>query len=169
MHPRQIAAEKGEKFYQGKACKKCRNTLRYTSMTGCVNCTKENSIKRFENGDVKEWIQKNREKVNASNRKRYNLLSLEEKRKRNRKQQISLYGLTVEQYDDILIQQNCVCAICGKPEKSSSKGVLSIDHDHTTGKVRGLLCDTCNSGLGHFYDSIDLLQGAMLYLKQHSE
>jgi uncharacterized Zn finger protein (UPF0148 family) len=168
MHPRQIATEKGEKFYQGKPCKKCGNTLRYTSMTGCVNCTKKNSIKRFENGDVKEWVQKNREKVNASNRKRYNLLSPDEKRKRNRKQQISLYGLTVEQYDAILMEQKCVCAICGKPEKSSSKGVLSIDHDHVTGKVRGLLCDTCNSGLGHFYDSIDLLQGAMLYLKTYS-
>ena len=84
MHPRQIASEKGEKFYEGKSCKKCGNVLRYTSMTGCVNCTKENSVKRFENGNVKEWVQKNREKVNASNRKRYNSLSLEEKTNRNR-------------------------------------------------------------------------------------
>ncbi len=165
MHPRQIASEKGEKFYEGKSCKKCGNVLRYTSMTGCVNCTKENSVKRFENGNVKEWVQKNREKVNASNRKRYNSLSLEEKTNRNRKQQISLYGLTVEQYDAILIEQNYVCAICGKPEKSSLKKVLSIDHDHTNGKVRGLLCDTCNTGLGYFYDNISILYNAIEYLK----
>lgn len=165
MHPRQIALEKGEKFYQGKPCKKCANTLRYTSMTGCVNCTKENSIKRFENGNAKEWVQKNREKVNASNRKKYNSLSSEEKRKRNRKQQISLYGLTVEQYDAMLERQNHVCAICGKSEKSTSKGVLSIDHNHTTGKVRGLLCDSCNRGLGYFYDNASFLHNAIDYLK----
>jgi uncharacterized Zn finger protein (UPF0148 family) len=165
MHPRQIASEKGEKFYQGKPCKKCGNTLRYTSMTGCVNCTKENSIKRFENGDVKEWVQKNREKVNASNRKRYNSLSSEEKRKRNRRQQISLYGLTVEQYDAMLMEQNYVCAICNKSEKSSTRGVLFIDHDHKTGKVRGLLCDSCNRGLGYFYDNKSFLHNAIEYLK----
>jgi hypothetical protein len=165
MHPRQIASEKGEKFYQGKPCKKCGNTLRYTSMTGCVNCTKQNSIERFENGDAKEWVKKNREKVNESNRKRYNSLSSEEKKKRNRKQQISLYGLTVEQYDAMLIEQNYVCAICNKSEKSSTKGVLFIDHDHKTGKVRGLLCDTCNRGLGYFYDNKSLLRNAVEYLK----
>jgi uncharacterized Zn finger protein (UPF0148 family) len=165
MHPRQIASEKGEKFYQGKSCKKCGNTLRYTSMTGCVKCTKENSIRRFENGDVKEWVQKNREKVNSSNRKRYNSLSSEEKRKRNRKQQISLYGLTVEQYDDMIIGQNYVCAICGRSEKSSTRGVLFIDHDHKTGKVRGLLCDSCNRGLGYFYDNTSFLSNAIKYLK----
>ena len=126
---------------------------------------KKNSIKRFENGSVKEWVEKNREKVNASNRKKYNSLSPEEKIKRNRKQQISLYGLTVDQYDAMLMEQNYVCAICEKPEKSSSKKVLSIDHDHTTGKVRGLLCDTCNSGLGHFFDNLDFLESAVLYLK----
>jgi hypothetical protein len=169
MHPRQIAVEKNEKFYHGKPCKKCANTLRYTSMTGCVNCIKENSLKRFENGDVKEWVQRNREKVNACNKRRYNSLSLEEKKKRNRKQQISLYGLTVEQYDDILMKQNYICAICKNPEKSSTKRFLSIDHNHTTGKVRGLLCDTCNRGLGHFFDNLDLLESAVLYLKFSNE
>jgi hypothetical protein len=165
MHPRQSASEKGEKFYHGKQCKKCGNTLRYTSMTGCVNCIKESSIKRLENGNIKEWVEKNREKVNAYNKKRYSQLSPEEKKKRNRKQQISLYGLTVEQYDAMLTKQNGVCAICGKSERSSSKGVLSIDHDHSNGKVRGLLCDTCNRGLGHFYDNIFLLYNAIEYLK----
>ncbi len=165
MHPRQVASEKGEKFYDGKPCKKCGNTLRYTSMTGCVNCTKENSIKRFENGNVKEWVQRNRERVNASNRKRYNSLTTEQKRERNRKQQVSLYGLTIEQYDAMLKKQNYVCAICGKSEKNTSKGVLSIDHNHSDNKVRGLLCDSCNRGLGYFYDNVSFLYNAINYLK----
>ena len=73
--------------------------------------------------------------------------------------------MTVEQYDAMLIGQNYVCAICNKSEKSSTKGVLFIDHDHKTGKVRGLLCDTCNRGLGYFYDDKSLLRNAVEYLK----
>lgn len=74
--------------------------------------------------------------------------------------------MTLEQYNAMLIEQKGVCAICGKSEEVSPKGVLSIDHDHTTGKVRGLLCDTCNrGGLGHFYDNVSLLRNAIKYLK----
>jgi hypothetical protein len=165
VHPRQIAIDNNESTYHGKPCKKCENTLRYTSMTGCVSCTKENSSIRNKTGVQKEYIQKNKEKINAYNRKAYHSLTAEEKKKRNRKQQISLYGLTVEQYDAILIGQNYVCAICNKSEKSSTKCVLFIDHDHKTGKVRGLLCDTCNRGLGYFYDDKSLLRNAVEYLK----
>lgn len=165
VHPRQIAIDNNESTYHGKPCKKCGNTLRYTSMTGCVSCTKENSSIRNKTGVQKEYIQKNREKINAYNRKAYHSLTAEEKRNRNRKQQISIYGLTFEQYDAMLLEQNGACAICGKVEKHSSKGVLSIDHDHKSGKIRGLLCDTCNRGLGHFYDNVSLLHNAIKYLK----
>jgi hypothetical protein len=164
MHPRQIATEKGEKYYQGRPCKKCGNKLRYTSMTGCVSCTKENSIKRFENGDVKKWVEKNREKVNSSNRKRYKSLNLEEKKIRNRKQQVAIYGLTLEQYDAMIKDQNEVCALCGKPETNIKKQNMCIDHDHITGEVRALLCDRCNRGIGSFNDDIDLLEKAIAYL-----
>jgi hypothetical protein len=169
MHPRQIASENGEKFYDGKPCKKCGNTLRYTSMTGCVSCTKENSVKRFENGNVKEWVQKNRESVNAYNRKKYHSLSPEEKTKRNRAQQVSLYGLTLDQYDAMLKKQNGVCAICKKPETRSKKNNMCIDHNHKTGKVRSLLCDKCNRGIGYFNESISLLENASIYLRNFEE
>lgn len=61
-----------------------------------------------------------------------------------------------------------VCKICGEPEKTKKQGTLrrlSIDHDHRTGKVRGLLCYYCNLGLGKFKDNPELLMKAYLYYK----
>jgi hypothetical protein len=55
------------------------------------------------------------------------------------------YGITPEQYDEILADQLWGCAICGKSEK-----ILSVDHSHDTGEIRGLLCTTCNLHLGIF-------------------
>ena len=67
----------------------------------------------------------------------------------------------------MLEKQNGVCAICNKEEKSKNKN-LFVDHDHQTGKVRSLLCNNCNSGLGQFNDNLNLLESAVLYLKKYS-
>ena len=68
------------------------------------------------------------------------------------------YGITPEEYQVMFDKQNGLCAICGKPEtttwqsgvKSGKVKLLAVDHDHVTGKVRGLLCQTCNIGLGNY-------------------
>jgi hypothetical protein len=60
------------------------------------------------------------------------------------------YGLTVEGYDNLLMQQNGVCAICGKPSGVGKRKRLSVDHDHDSGKVRGLLCVGCNTKIGQY-------------------
>lgn len=75
------------------------------------------------------------------------------------------FGLTLEDYDILLMAQGGVCAICGKPETTKSKN-LSVDHCHTTKKVRGLLCDGCNKGIGCLKDSIPNLSAAIEYLKR---
>lgn len=73
------------------------------------------------------------------------------------------YGITQEDFDALLKQQDNVCAICEKP--CITEQPLSIDHDHTTNKVRGLLCRKCNSGIGMLGDSPLLLEKALKYLK----
>jgi hypothetical protein len=74
------------------------------------------------------------------------------------------YGITIEQYDELSRQQQGVCAICSEPETSKGKSQLSVDHDHKTGMVRGLLCHNCNTGLGKFMDNRLILQSAIFYL-----
>lgn len=74
------------------------------------------------------------------------------------------YGITIEKYEEFLLKQNSVCAICSKPETIKGKTSLSVDHCHITNKVRGLLCDSCNKGLGNFKDNPQLLEKAKIYL-----
>jgi hypothetical protein len=74
------------------------------------------------------------------------------------------YGLGFKEYEEMLFNQKGVCSICnGKPPNHHKKR-LNIDHCHTTGKVRGLLCDACNRAIGLLKDSPDLLNKAILYL-----
>lgn len=75
------------------------------------------------------------------------------------------FGLTRNQYDDLLKLQLGVCAICSK--SCISGRALAVDHCHTTKKIRGLLCMHCNQGLGMFRDSVELLDKAKEYLKKY--
>jgi hypothetical protein len=75
------------------------------------------------------------------------------------------YEITVEDYNKLLSKQNYKCAICEKLQVNLAHR-LSIDHNHITGKIRGLLCNPCNIALGHFYDSLTNLEKAIEYLRQ---
>lgn len=79
---------------------------------------------------------------------------------------IKLFGITQAQYNEMLLKQNYSCAICHTHVDSFSKD-LAVDHCHTTGKVRGLLCSNCNLGIGNFKDDITLLNTAIEYIKSH--
>lgn len=73
------------------------------------------------------------------------------------------YGITLEEYELMRIAQDNKCAICSAEFTCSPH----TDHCHETGKVRSLLCGTCNKGLGQFKDSPDLLRTAAKYLENH--
>lgn len=75
------------------------------------------------------------------------------------------YGITAEEFREMLFQQENKCAICGN-EFLTSKAPC-IDHDHETGKIRGILCNGCNSGIGFLKDSIENLRNAALYLERN--
>lgn len=75
------------------------------------------------------------------------------------------YGITLEQFNAMREVQDCKCAICGKHETEAVRGILYVDHCHTTGKVRGLLCSVCNKALGLLKDNEDYLYKAISYLR----
>jgi hypothetical protein len=80
----------------------------------------------------------------------------------------SNYGITHDQYDAMLVAQDGGCAICGNGGEQSRFGVLHVDHDHETGRVRGLLCDSCNLSIGKFRDNPAMLRRAADYIERGS-
>jgi hypothetical protein len=104
----------------------------------------------------------------AYRRERYaNSDGLSEMRKHHLKR---TYGLSAARYERMLTRQGGVCAICGHGEKCIRNGKaqsLAVDHDHETGKVRGLLCSKCNQGLGHIEDDISRVKSIIAYIEKH--
>lgn len=77
------------------------------------------------------------------------------------------YGITIHDYGKMLIAQNGKCAICGSEDAGSRDGknkAFAVDHDHKTGKLRGLLCEACNQGIGKLKDDPNILRKAADYL-----
>lgn len=146
---RAIAKQLGAKTYQSATpCKHCGSVEKYVSSMGCVNCNVErNKAKLYDN----ELMDKYRGTAQWT-----------EKRLRGTCKE---RGITVEEYNMMFEAQQGVCKICGRPDPL---GRLAIDHDHTTNKVRGLLCRACNLALGNFGDSVERLERAIAYLKSGS-
>lgn len=119
-----------------------------------------------------QWYQKNKEKRNQQIAE-YEKTKPEEWRKSiGRKHHLkSRYQLTPEEYQIKLKEQNYKCAICDKDVIDNIRGnnvvALSVDHNHSTGQVRKLLCHGCNTGLGHFREDPELLIKASEYLKNY--
>jgi len=100
--------------------------------------------------------------------------NMREYRKKNPEKMKSIdlkkkYGISLEDYQNLLKIQNHVCAICHRPEncvdyRTGLPRALAVDHCHTTLRVRGLLCTQCNRGLGKFHDNVQYLASAITYL-----
>jgi len=99
-----------------------------------------------------EWKKKNPEKVKKDNRKW---------RLKNH------YGLTEDQYDEMFLNQEGRCAICQR-HRDELKEVLAVDHNHSTGKVRQLLCRPCNSVLGYIKEDVDIALNLVEYIRRHN-
>ena len=130
---------RGEK-YQGKICEIHPDVagLRFKSSYICVPCTTERS---------RAWRA-------ANPRQNRNTMLLRK------------YGITYDQFTLLLEVQGGKCAICRGTEIGGS-GDWHVDHNHMTGKVRGILCSPCNVGLGHFKDDPVLIETAAAYLRRH--
>ncbi len=85
-------------------------------------------------------------------------------RVRDRNLRNNYRGFTSKDYDALLLKQNGVCAVCGEHQGKH----LHVDHDHTTGNVRGLLCNDCNAALGHVHDDPVIIRKLLHYILEHS-
>jgi len=114
--------------------------------------------------------QKNKEAYNAYMRRWVSSETGREKKRGYRYK--TAYGITLEEYNRLLLSQQGVCGICFLPEvflnKEGQPKHLVVDHDHHTNKVRGLLCHTCNLLLGYCKDNKVLLANAIKYLTKHN-
>jgi hypothetical protein len=113
---------------------------------------------------VKRWQQANPERVNATQRLRR--AKPEVKLQARAGHLMRKFGLTLEQYDAMLEAQDGGCFICGRPPRDDIS--LHVDHDHSTGKVRGILCFCCNNALADFQDDPALLRKAASYVTRNS-
>lgn len=78
------------------------------------------------------------------------------------------FGITQEEYDQLCEAQGHACAICKRPERDTVNGVvkrMAVDHEHNTGRVRGLLCSSCNRGIGCLNDDPEALRSAARYIE----
>ena len=124
----------------------------------CKSCEKEQS-KKYIHAPAKRGEYSS---LFKTDRKEYDRLC-------NRDHKLKLhYNIGITDYNKLFETQEGKCAICGK-HQSECKRKLAVDHDHETNKVRGLLCLTCNSGMGKLKDSEELLLKAVEYLRKHKE
>ena len=132
-------------------CKVCEN--KRTSQWGKKNPERK-SLK------AKEWVKNNPEKIKEINK----TWADNNPDKVNERWLKQCYGINLLQYGAMLEKQNGVCAICSV--KPQLKEKLFVDHCHTTGEIRGLLCRFCNTALGFFKDDTNNLSNAIKYLKK---
>jgi Recombination endonuclease VII len=101
-----------------------------------------------------------RANANLSPEKRLQYAEMKRRAKRLR-----LYGITPEQYAELYRVQQGMCKLCRHPTRRGSGGDLDVDHCHETGRIRGLLCVSCNHALGVLGDNVKGLEMAIKYLK----
>jgi hypothetical protein len=112
---------------------------------------------------VKRWQQEHPERVNAYRRARR--LEPEVRRRERAGHLKRKFGMTIEQYDAMLETQGGGCCICGRPPRDDIS--LHVDHDHSSGTVRGILCFCCNNALADFQENPTLLVKAASYVTAH--
>ena len=121
--------------------------------------------KECQSKRTSRWQAENPEKVRAQYLRRdkdyYKKLSPEAKK---RIQLRNDHGITLEQYFSTLAAQDYTCAICGVKEPGG-RGAFHVDHDHSTGRNRGMLCARCNLALGYFKDNPELMRKAAEYVE----
>lgn len=146
------------RYKTGRPCKNGHTSERYTDKALCVECNNASS-RRYRDSNpgigsenVRRWRENNPEAAKELYANAGRLWR---------------YGITREEFEARLSAQGNACAICRVKFDGASKSTRPhVDHDHTTGAVRGILCHHCNSGIGHLRESQTILASAAAYLRR---
>lgn len=183
--------------YDGKPCVHGHGTTRFKSNKVCVQCqSRRNAVNAGRNPDVRKFRQEAfiaRQKALAAGEKYYTPPAPCVRGHRGGKRQTStgeciecrtywikkykmsrrnyrlkkVYGISHNGYENILASQGGLCAIC-KSDDPKAMGFFHIDHNHSTGVIRGLLCGPCNQAIGLFRESPKILAAASNYISKHA-
>lgn len=166
-----------------RKCSACKETLEYGLFQSdssrkdgisyeCKSCkSKRSKTYRANNKKTisesgKKWYVSNKEKC-AENSRKWHEKNIGKKRDKHLKK---TYGINLVEYTKMVCDQNGLCLICNNPPTGSGRyEELFVDHDHVTGKVRGLLCNGCNTALGMVKESTDTLSNMIDYIKYHRD
>jgi len=155
-----------------RICRKCKTEVTKSNWVRCVdkvNSTLNSLICKQCTFNGKEYYKKNKEKNNAASKNWYQN-NKETVSASNRKRK---YDISSAEYDNMLEEQDNKCKICltsfADITIKDGRTPVYIDHCHTTNKIRGLLCNCCNSGLGFFKDNTETLTNAIVYLEHTLE
>lgn len=134
-----------------RRCSKCKVTIpEHRKDTYCGECRREYN---------RAWERKNKEK------RKENRQTPKAAKKSRKKHRLKKYGISLEEWNLMRENQGYKCYICKTHESECQQNTLCVDHCHDSGNVRGLLCHSCNRGIGLLRDDISLLETAISYLK----
>lgn len=155
-----------------EAAKEARYTARRSNEKRCSQCGETKPIEQFSktrDGKYGPVLRSNCKACASARAYRWFLDNRDRAKEVQRNRNMVLnYGITADEYRQRAEQQRHVCAICRKPETVERDGkvmLLSVDHCHSTGRVRGLLCNNCNRAIGLLKDNVELLRKAVDYLE----
>lgn len=158
---------KTQSHCQHRTCKECHSRRRKGFYAKNSQTRKIQRQKYYQANKEKcklahiKWKENNKEHWLQYNKDIY----ARDKIKRREDKLQKAYKLTLIEYNELSIIQNGRCAICGK-HQSELTYAMSVDHCHKTGKIRGLLCGRCNTALGSFFDNVEILKNAIIYLEK---
>jgi len=172
------AVMRGKRKMKKQKCSKCGEiksiadftfrTDKGTHRKTCHTCTNARQRRWYNVPENSQRVRKKTNRYKKNNKEKHNKLNRKYRavgkpwyKEYLLRKRLKRYGLTKEQYVELLVLQNFRCKICLKKADN-----LRIDHDHESGKVRGLLCNACNLALGLFRDNTQVLNDAKKYISE---
>ena len=139
---------------------------RKTTITCSTKCYKQQQVVKDRDNAARRTPER---RAHKNEWRRTDPHQRERIREYNREQQLARYGLTPAAYEEMWRAQGGLCAICYQPATGAVRAgsKLHVDHDHGTGEVRDLLCNSCNRMVGYAHDDPALLRAAAEYIEAH--